>query len=1019
VSLIGRTLGRYEIVAEISRGGMGVVYRARDVRLNREVALKVLPPELVADPDRRQRFVQEARAASALEHPHIAVIHEIDEVDGVSFIAMELVRGDKLSDLTGRGPLPAHRALEIATEIAEGLARAHDKNIVHRDLKPANVMLTEDGHAKIIDFGLAKLIEALGGHSAGVTVGQVETHPGVVLGTVSYMAPEQARGGQVDHRCDIFSFGVLLHEMLTGRPPFRGATGLDTMHAILHDPVAALPPLGASVTAEAVGDLQRLLEKCLAKEPESRYQGMRDIVVDLRATRRRLESTSVNPVVAAAPAGTSRAGLQRTQAYAYGAVAIVVLILAGVGYMTSRWSAPAPSAPATSGKPSVAVLYFENNTGNPQLDWLRTGLTDMLVTDLSQSPDIEVLGTDRLVQVLTAMRRQDDRAVSFDTVQELAKRAGVTSVLLGSYVKAGEVIRINIKLQDAATGRIVSAERVEAAGESSLFATVDELTRRIKEKFSLPGRIDPTAALIARPGQPAGADGPLDRDLKDVTTSSIEAYRYYADGINLHDRLREREAIAPLEKAIAIDPGFAMALAKLAVVHANQGHGNLYAEYARRAFEHSGRISPRERYYVEGMYYANRNETFGKAIDAYKKAIEMFPDHASARHNLALQYQRMERVNEAIPMYEELRRRDMTAVSASTNLSENYQSLGQYERAEAVLQDYLQQNPDSAQVHLSLGIVRAAWGKLDDAMAAFDKAAALAPDDPAPLDERRAVWILRERWTELEAGGQKLRRSADPGWRLTGNLNLAEDRLLKGRTAEALKFLSAAAAGGGPTGSPQSAAARNVAAVVLVATGDAAAALAEARRALEDAHGIGPQPRWSLSLIALAASRAGHAEESRKAADELERRIKLLPSENHKRIVNQLAARFALDKGDTARAIEELTRAEARVLPAPITTVSNVVPIAVIFDLGSAYLAAGNDVEAGKRFQRIVDGGTQRIWNPLDFVRSLYHLGQIHERRGDRAKAAEYYRRFVDYWGEGDIDREKVADAKRRIGTGS
>jgi serine/threonine protein kinase len=246
-SLVGRTLSHYDIIEEISRGGMGVVYRARDTRLDRVVALKVLPPDLVANADRKQRFVQEARAASALEHPHIAVIHEIDEVDGVSFIAMELVRGEKLSDLVAPGGLAPTRALEIAVEIAEGLVRAHDKGIVHRDLKPANVMLTEDGHAKIIDFGLAKLVAPLSGDSSGETFLKTHSDPGTALGTVSYMSPEQARGGKVDHRSDIFSFGILVHELLAGRPPFRGHSSLDTLHAILHDVPPPLPPLGGSV----------------------------------------------------------------------------------------------------------------------------------------------------------------------------------------------------------------------------------------------------------------------------------------------------------------------------------------------------------------------------------------------------------------------------------------------------------------------------------------------------------------------------------------------------------------------------------------------------------------------------------------------------------------------------------------------------------------------------------------------------------------------------------------------------
>ena len=1012
-SLIGRTISRYEILAEISRGGMGVVYRARDVRLNREVALKVLPPDLVADPERRARFVQEAQAASSIEHPHIAVIHEIDEVDGVSFIAMELVRGEQLSDLIARGPLPASRALDLAVEIAEGLARAHDKGVVHRDLKPANVMLSEDGHAKIIDFGLAKLVGALSGDDAAQTVIKNETDPGVVLGTVTYMSPEQTRGGKVDHRSDVFSFGLVLHEMLTGRPPFAGRTGIDTMHAILHEPALPLPALGPSVSPEAAGDVQRLLEKCLAKEPESRYQGMRDLVVDLRSARRHLESSGVTPAVAGALQTGEGGPSART--YAYGAVAMLVLSLAAVAYVKTPsigWSAPPTSR---SGKPSIAVMYFENNTGNAQLEWLRTGLTDMIVTDLSQSPDVEVMGTDRLVQILTSMKRQDDRSVSFDTVQEIARRAGVKTVLLGSYVKAGDTIRINLKLQEAASGRIVSSERVESNGESNLFATVDDLTRRIKAKFSRPGGVNLNRPLIVPLGESPAIVRELDRDLKDVTTSSIEAYRFYAEGINLHDRSREDDAIAPLEKAVAIDPGFAMALAKLGVVHGNLGHPTLATEYAGRAFQHIDRITARERYYVEGMYYQNRTDTVAKSIDAYNKAIELFPDHASARHNLALQYQRLGRLDESTALYEDLRQRGMTSTSLYTNLAENYQELGQFDRADAVLKDYLSRNPDNAAGYLAVGLLRVESGRLDDGLIAFDKAEALAPGDLAPLNERRAVFVLRERWADAEAADAALRRLPDPAWRFTGTLNLAEERLIRGRTAEALDLLSKAAADSGPRGSAQSATARNVAAVVLLFRGDAAGALAEARRALVEARGSGPQPRWSLLLAAVAAARRGDAAASRTATQDLEGLIAMAPGEYLKRFTNQLAGRIALLHHDTPRAIEELTRAEARLPPYPLSPPGVGQASAIRFDLGSAYLDAGNHTAALARFQRIVDGGIQRIWNPIEFVRSLYHLGQIYERAGERVKAREFYRRFVEYWGEGDIDRERVAEARKKI----
>ena len=407
--MIGRTLSHYQILEEISRGGMGIVYRALDVKLGREVALKVLPPELVADPERRRRFEQEARAAAALEHPHIAVIHEIGEAEGVTFIAMELIKGDKLRDALAQRQLPVARALDLALEVGEGLAKAHTRGVVHRDLKPANIMLTEDGHAKIIDFGLAKLTEPSStGGSEIETLLQKETDPGIVMGTVSYMSPEQARGGKVDHRSDIFSFGIVLHEMLNGRPPFQGPSGVETLNAILKSPAPPLSALGSEVSPEATAEVQRLLDKCLAKDPEERYQTIKDTVVDLRAARRRLESGAVG---AARPA-------RRIWLLAGAGALAALLVVVAILLLPHRRRANEPARPST--KPSLAVLYFENNTGDPSLDWLRRALTDMLVTDLSQSPQIDVLSTDRLYQILKELNRLDERVTSFDVVEQVA-----------------------------------------------------------------------------------------------------------------------------------------------------------------------------------------------------------------------------------------------------------------------------------------------------------------------------------------------------------------------------------------------------------------------------------------------------------------------------------------------------------------------------------------------------------------------------------------------------------------------
>ena len=322
----GRRVGPYEIIEPLGAGGMGEVYRARDSRLHRDVALKVLPPALVSDPQRRARFVQEARAASALEHPHIGVIHEIGDADGITFIAMELVRGEPLRDVIARGPLPPARALALAVEIAEGLARVHETGIVHRDLKPANVMVTAEGHAKIIDFGLAKLVDALCGDASAPTRTGLATESGVVLGTAAYMSPEQTRGEAVDHRSDVFSFGIVLHEMLAGRPPFRRASGVETMHAILYDLTPTLPPsIGASIR-----DLQGVVDKCLAKRPADRYQQTQDLVVDLRAARR-LVDAGLSGVAAA---GTPRALLRHRSAQVALGVTAAVVVIAVLGAWT-------------------------------------------------------------------------------------------------------------------------------------------------------------------------------------------------------------------------------------------------------------------------------------------------------------------------------------------------------------------------------------------------------------------------------------------------------------------------------------------------------------------------------------------------------------------------------------------------------------------------------------------------------------------------------------------------------------
>jgi len=297
--MVGKTLSHYQVLEEIGRGGVGVVYRALDTTLGREVALKVLGPAALREPEQERRFQQEARAAASLAHPAVSVIYEIDEADGATFIAMELVRGRPLSASIGGSPIEAGRALDLSIEVAEGLVEAHARGVIHRDLKPKNVMLTESGHAKIIDFGLAKLLRPRPPFESGAeTPPWGDTDPGRILGTAAYMSPEQVRGGEVDARSDLFAFGALLYEMLSGEPAFRRETGVETLHAILKEPAPRLPeaPLGAAGPV-----VQRVLDRCLAKAPDDRYPSATELVADLREARRRL-ATAAQPAAAPAPA---------------------------------------------------------------------------------------------------------------------------------------------------------------------------------------------------------------------------------------------------------------------------------------------------------------------------------------------------------------------------------------------------------------------------------------------------------------------------------------------------------------------------------------------------------------------------------------------------------------------------------------------------------------------------------------------------------------------------------------------
>jgi TolB-like protein/tetratricopeptide (TPR) repeat protein/predicted Ser/Thr protein kinase len=1000
MELTGRMLGHYLVAEEISRGGMGVVYRATDTRLNRDVALKVLPQEVTNDDDVRRRFLKEAQAASALEHPHIAVIHGADEVDGIAYIAMELIRGEKLSDLLARQRLPVARSLELSAEVAAGLARAHEKGIVHRDLKPSNVMVTDEGHAKIIDFGIAKLIEVSSVAAAQTRTGH-DTGVGVVLGTMTYMSPEQARAETVDHRSDIFSFGILLHEMLAGQPPFRGKSGIETASAILHEPAPRLPALGPAVIAEAGADIQRIVDKCLAKDPADRYQGMKDLVVDIRAARRRLDT---GPQAAAATKAAAT-----VPAWGWLAAAVAVAAIAGVVLFNQREDNSNTTAATTgSGKPSVAVLYFDNTTGDKELDWMRTGITEMVVTDLSQSQGIEVVGTDRLYGILAELKRQDDRMMSPEAISEVAARTGVTNVVVGSYVRSGDAIRINVRLQEAKTGRIISSERVDGTSTSALFSMIDDLSSRIRAKFE---GLRAEASILTAP-----SGGPVDnenRGVEEVTTTSIDAYRFYAEGLVLNNRRRDAEALAMFEKAVAIDPLFAMAYGKMAVVEGNRGNFDRRSQYGAKAFSLADRLTPRDRAYIEAVHYANSPGDIAKSIAAYQRCLAIDSAHESCRNNLGLAYLGLERFADAVAQFEQLIQADTTIVQPYLNITFGYRALGQAEKAVAVTDAFARRSPENAAGHIMLGVALIAVGRHDDAFRALEKAGPLDLIDSGPQGSMGTAHLLREDWKAAAIVADALANGPTEAHRWFGAQVHVALSGFAGESAVALTWAERAAAAYKVRGQ-RSAIGHELVGLTLLARGQHGAAAAAMTQAVADAKGTAEEPTALLyQAWALAAARRPAEAEASVAA--LVSKANPLSTVRDGRLANTARGLVALGRGEPSAAVKPLQDAAAALTPRGIGPNQRSWHLPVWSALGQALLDAGRPGEARPWFEKVAASGYERARQPIDFVRSFYFLGRIYEQQGDTAKSREAYRRFVGYWKDGDLDRDRVAEAQRKI----
>ena len=967
----GCHLGPYQVLRQIGGGGMGVVYEAWDQRLGRSVALKLLPESWSQDDRAKKRFLREARAASRLDHLNICTVHDVGEHDGRLFIVMTYYEGETLKERIGRGPLAAPEARELIVQIARGLQHAHQRGIVHRDVKPANVIITDNSpnRAVILDFGIAKLADDIG-----------LTHTGTSPGTPAYMSPEQARGESVDERSDIWSLGVMLHEMLTGLRPFRGQGPQAVIHAILNRAPEPLEPPGGGGVDD---DLARSVSKALAKGPGRRYQNVGELLADL-------------DVPSGAVPVTSKRLLTEW------VVALTVLVLAAAFFVDRLGRAPpdretATPVAATAGLPSLAVLYFQNLTGDEELDWLRSGLTEMLVTNLSQSRSFQVLSTSRLYQVLGQLEALETANLPLEMVRELAEQAGVETVVRGSYARLGDVIRIVYQVEQASTGTTLVANHVEGQGTESLFGMIDEVSSAVRRNFE------------DAPPQPRPAP------VSDVTTSSIEAWRLYSAGAELQHRSLYRESITLLEKAVETDPGFALALSELGRLHRNLGHAAEAREYLRRAIEHAERLGVYQRLNIQGSYYGDSWQTYPRAIEALEEAVRLYPERENLRNNLAALYGFLERYEEAAFLYENLVREGTSFSGTAVAAASMNAALGRFESGYSILSDFAGRHPGDWYVRFGLGWLLTEWGKLDEAAEDLAAAAGLRPKEFYVHYAEWRLRVLREDRSRAAQEADAMAAIADPHARWRGALAQARNLLYQGRSKPALERLEAASRAYS-TPVAYTASSRCLKAQLLLRTQDADGALRAALRAQEEARGQWPELR-GLFLAALAHEELGRHRESAAAVLALEDRT----SESNvveKRQRLHLSGLLSLARGDATAAVESLEQAAGLLPPRGIEFHRYALPdhVPVWYALGEAELASGRPRKALGWFRKVMTSGVEHVDFPVLYVRGFYFLlGKIHDELGQQQESRLHFERFLDHWEDGDLDRHWVAQAQAAV----
>ena len=978
--------GRYQIIEEIGKGGMGRVYKVHDTKIKEKIALKLIKPEIAKDKKTIERFSNELRLARKVRHKNVCQMFDLGEERGTQFITMEYVSGEDLrSSIRRFGQLPIGKSIAIASQICEGLSEAHRLDVVHRDLKSNNIMIDNEGNVRIMDFGIARSLEAKG-----------ITGAGVMIGTPEYMSPEQVEGKETDQRSDIYSLGVVLYEMVTGRVPFEG----DTPFTIGIKHKSEIPKDPKELNPQIPDELSHVILKCLEKDKENRLQSAKEIHSVLEKIERGMPTTEK-----AIPKRKSLTSREITVQFSLRKLfipALVIVAIVVIGFIIwSPWKQKETAQSTLSDKPSLAIMYFKNNTGDKEYEHWRTMLANLLITDLIQSRYIRVLREDEIYNILSKLNQLEADTYSSEVLQSVASQGRVSHILQGAFAKAGDEYRINVVLNDTRTGENVGSVSVSGEGEGSIFVMVDELTRKIKTNFKL------TEEEIA---------SDMDKDVGKITTSSPEAYKNYIEGLNHLNRGDIRKSIEYFEKAVAIDPEFASAYRSLSISYSNLGFRAERKKYLQKAMELSDRISERESYRIEAEFYSYSETTYDRAIEAFNKLLQLYPEAGYAKNNLGTKYQNLEEWDKSIEQFQWHVQNKVDYYQPYGNLANSYMAKGLYEKAREVLQNYLDNQPDHPGTHNGLARNFLCQGKYDLALAEADKGLALNPAFYFFQRVKADIYHCQGDLANAENEYQKLIEYKEPAAHAWGLAKLASLYFTQGRFKEAKGLLERGIGWSKSVGEKWAESNFHwYLGYALLRSGNPEMAIKEfedAKSGYVEAESLGGQ-RLVLYLKGIAYLEMNSIEQAQKAATELKKLIEDGMNRKAIRYHYQLVGRIELQKENFDKAVENFQRAISLLSYQYHLTGDR--HALFIEPLALAFYKQEEFEKAREEYERIISLTSGRLGFGDIYARSFAMLGKIYEQKGWAGKAIEHYEKFLELWKDADPGLPEVDDARSRL----